>query len=123
MNRPPKNMISVTRNTHMPSVDASRCCSMLSKWCCSAGGDGAWSSPVRRPSPPSSRGELCSGPGQCSIDNADLLAGRVLVRAVVTIGVVPKFSVGGGDGVSHSSPRAPHGLPGQRAPYRSDQIR
>src|SRR5207244_2635052 len=30
------NMISVTRNTHMPSVPASRCCSMFSKWCCSA---------------------------------------------------------------------------------------
>src|SRR5436190_17303975 len=31
-NRPPKNMISVTRNTHMPSVAASRCCSAESKW-------------------------------------------------------------------------------------------
>src|SRR5213076_3321811 len=35
-NSPPKNMISVMRKTHMPSVPASRCCSMLSKWCCSA---------------------------------------------------------------------------------------
>src|SRR5437773_6740866 len=31
-NSPPKNMISVTRNTHMPSVAASRCCSAESKW-------------------------------------------------------------------------------------------
>ena len=38
MNRPPKNMTSVTRNTHIPSVEASSCCSMSSKWCCSAGG-------------------------------------------------------------------------------------
>src|SRR6516162_10316146 len=29
-------MISVTRNTHMPNVDDSRCWSMLAKWCCSA---------------------------------------------------------------------------------------
>ena len=27
MNRPPKNRTSVTRNTHMPSVAASFCCS------------------------------------------------------------------------------------------------
>src|SRR5579871_6341012 len=29
---PPKNMISVTRNSHMPSVAVSRCCSMSAKW-------------------------------------------------------------------------------------------
>ena len=28
----------------------------------------------------------------------------------VTIGVTAKFSVGGGDGISHSSPFAPHGF-------------
>src|SRR6202035_230838 len=31
-------MISVTRKTHMPKVDASRCCSRLSKWWASAVG-------------------------------------------------------------------------------------
>src|SRR5579863_1155827 len=30
---PPKNMISVSRNTHMPSVDDSSCCALSSKWC------------------------------------------------------------------------------------------
>src|SRR6266849_8771911 len=34
---PPKNMISVARNSHMPSDEASRCCSMSTKWCLSAG--------------------------------------------------------------------------------------
>src|ERR1700687_732445 len=34
---PPKNMISVARNSHMPSEEASRCCSMVAKWCFSAG--------------------------------------------------------------------------------------
>src|SRR5690242_3808270 len=33
MNIPPKNMISVTRNTHMPMEEAPLCCSMFSKWC------------------------------------------------------------------------------------------
>src|SRR5512140_496734 len=37
MNRPPKNITSVTRKTHMPSVEASRCWAMLSKWCCRCG--------------------------------------------------------------------------------------
>ena len=31
-NMPPKNMISVSRNTHMPKLAASRCCSTVSKW-------------------------------------------------------------------------------------------
>ena len=30
VNSPPKNMISVTRNTHMPRLPASCCCSMSS---------------------------------------------------------------------------------------------
>src|ERR1700719_2162328 len=30
-------MTSVTRKTHMPSVDDSNCCSLSSKWCCSSG--------------------------------------------------------------------------------------
>src|ERR1043165_5586157 len=30
---PPKNMISVTRKSHMPSCLASCCCSAASKWC------------------------------------------------------------------------------------------
>src|SRR5215471_15254120 len=34
---PPKNMISVMRKIHMPSMEASFCCSMLSKWCCNMG--------------------------------------------------------------------------------------
>jgi hypothetical protein len=34
----------------------------------------------------------------------------------VTTGVVVKFSVGGGDGVCHSSPVARHGLAGAIAP-------
>src|SRR5581483_9260122 len=34
---PPKNMISVMRNTHMPMMDAWVCCSMSAKWCWSAG--------------------------------------------------------------------------------------
>src|ERR1700674_5756518 len=34
---PPKNMISVARNSHMPNDEASRCCSMSTKWCLSAG--------------------------------------------------------------------------------------
>src|SRR5690348_15573364 len=33
MNIPPKNMISVTRNTHIPMEEAPLCCSMFSKWC------------------------------------------------------------------------------------------
>src|SRR5687768_13059194 len=37
MKRPPKNMTSVARNSHMPSVDASACCSIVSKWCWCAG--------------------------------------------------------------------------------------
>src|SRR5262245_56380336 len=32
-NRPPKNMISVTRKTHIPRVAASRCWTGESKWC------------------------------------------------------------------------------------------
>src|SRR5579872_4002760 len=42
MNMPPKNMISVIRNTHMPMEDASRCCSMSSKWCRSSWVARAW---------------------------------------------------------------------------------
>src|SRR5437660_859548 len=34
---PPKNMISVARNNHMPSDEAPRCCSMSAKRCCSTG--------------------------------------------------------------------------------------
>src|SRR5580704_1995456 len=34
---PPKNMISVARNSHMPSDAASRCCSASTKWCRSSG--------------------------------------------------------------------------------------
>src|ERR1700737_3548480 len=34
---PPKNMISVARNNHMPNDEAWRCCSMSAKWCWSAG--------------------------------------------------------------------------------------
>src|SRR5208282_4657042 len=34
---PPKNMISVARNSHMPRVAASRCCSASTKWCNSSG--------------------------------------------------------------------------------------
>src|ERR1700674_6013828 len=30
---PPKNMISVARNSHMPREAASRCCSVSTKWC------------------------------------------------------------------------------------------
>src|ERR1700759_3503295 len=32
MNRPPKNMISVSRNSHMPKLAVSRCCSTVTKW-------------------------------------------------------------------------------------------
>jgi hypothetical protein len=28
----------VMRNTHMPNVDVTRCCSMSAKWCC----NGPW---------------------------------------------------------------------------------
>src|SRR5579864_5152372 len=34
---PPKNMISVARNSHMPREAASRCCSASTKWCSSSG--------------------------------------------------------------------------------------
>jgi hypothetical protein len=34
-----------------------------------------------------------------------------------------KLCVGGGDGVCHSSPLAPQGLPSAGLPYRSDQIK
>src|SRR5678809_1760546 len=34
---PPKNMISVTKKTHIPITEASVCCSMVAKWCCSPG--------------------------------------------------------------------------------------
>src|SRR5207302_8282196 len=30
---PPKNIISVSRRSHIPKVRASRCCSCVSKWC------------------------------------------------------------------------------------------
>src|SRR6266542_4348075 len=30
---PPKNMISVTRNSHMPKVEVAFCCSRSAKWC------------------------------------------------------------------------------------------
>src|SRR6188768_3937364 len=80
MNRPPKNMISVTRNTHMPSVDASACCSMLSKWCCRYGWCGAWPAPAAW---------TATGAGYCGncsrsslSDNADLMARSVLVGSV-----------------------------------------
>src|ERR1700674_165263 len=36
VNMPPKNMISVTRNIHIPSVEASFCCSAVSNWWSSA---------------------------------------------------------------------------------------
>src|SRR5512146_2795929 len=42
MNMPPKNMISVTRNTHIPMEEAPRCCSMFSKWCRSSWVATAW---------------------------------------------------------------------------------
>jgi hypothetical protein len=42
---------------------------------------------------------------------------------VVTTGGVRKFSVGGGEVVSHSSPVAPHGLADAFCPYLSDQKR
>src|ERR1700722_20413670 len=32
MNRPPKNMVSVSRKSHMPKVGVSRCWSTLTKW-------------------------------------------------------------------------------------------
>src|SRR6476659_4966235 len=77
MNRPPKNMISVTRNVHMPSVDASICCAMLSKWCCRYGWCGVWPCPA---------GWMATGAGNCGncscSDNADLMARSVLVRPV-----------------------------------------
>ena len=41
----------------------------------------------------------------------------------VTRGVTAKFSVGGGDGISHSRPEAPHGLGPATAPYFSDHKR
>src|SRR6185437_824054 len=33
VNRPPKNMISVSRNSHMAKFVASNCCATDSKWC------------------------------------------------------------------------------------------
>src|SRR5688572_19646914 len=33
MNRPPKNMISVTRKSHIPSVEAWNCWPASSNWC------------------------------------------------------------------------------------------
>src|SRR5271155_3539355 len=33
MKRPPKNITSLTRKSHMPNVTAPRCCSTLSNWC------------------------------------------------------------------------------------------
>src|SRR5581483_4856361 len=36
-NMPPKNMISVMRNTHIPMTEASICWCMEEKWCCRAG--------------------------------------------------------------------------------------
>ncbi len=41
----------------------------------------------------------------------------------VTVGVTAKFSVGGGDVVSHSSPDAPHGFAPAGFPYLSDHAR
>src|SRR5690242_8984489 len=36
-NMPPKNMISVMRNTHIPMTEASICWCMEEKWCCKSG--------------------------------------------------------------------------------------
>ena len=38
----------------------------------------------------------------------------------VTIGLTVKFSVGGGDGISHSSPLAPHGSLADFSPATSE---
>src|ERR1700744_1871122 len=32
MKRPPKNIISVSRKSHMPKLAVSRCCSTVTKW-------------------------------------------------------------------------------------------
>src|SRR6266508_5342393 len=37
--RPPKKSSSVTRKTHIPSAEASFCCSMEAKWCWRPRGD------------------------------------------------------------------------------------
>ena len=41
---------------------------------------------------------------------ATSLLGAYWFVAAVTIGVTAKLSVGGGEGISHSSPFAPHGF-------------
>src|ERR687897_1785757 len=85
MNRPPKNMISVTRNTHMPSVDASACWPMSSKWCCSFGWcacESCASCGLPWPWIPTLGGNPTVGTCGCPLDNAHLLARRVLVCAV-----------------------------------------
>src|SRR5687767_3442580 len=85
MNRPPKNMISVTRNTHMPSVEASACCAMSSKWCWSFGWwacDDSMSCGLPGPWMATRPGRPCVGACEYPSDNSNLLARRVLVRAV-----------------------------------------
>src|SRR5688572_5655913 len=41
----------------------------------------------------------------------------------VTIGVTAKFSVGGGDGISHSRPLAPHGFAGAGFPLKIEYVK
>src|ERR1700739_1024711 len=66
---PPKNMTSWARNTHMPRLAAFFCCSLVVKWCRSAGCSRACSS--------TTGGLVCNG---------DLLFLRNLGQVVIVIG-------------------------------------
>ena len=114
MNRPPKNMISVTRNTHMPSaggldlllhvVEVVLQLRMVRVLDVLARLNGVHIGHQRRLV---NRTWKMFGVGvrQCRPPGS----GRTGACPSVTTGVTVKFSVGGGDGISHSSPLAPHG--------------
>src|ERR1051325_2102890 len=46
---PPNSMTSVARNTHIPRLDASRCCSRSSNWCATMLGRTRWASAIALP--------------------------------------------------------------------------
>src|SRR3972149_6018200 len=89
MNRPPKNMTSVTRNTHIPSVDASSCWSMLWKWCWSRGCPSApWpgATPLRAgcvDCPASAAPGEVEGPGLSEVEGSAMVH---LARRLVVVG-------------------------------------
>src|ERR1700680_4137112 len=99
-------MTSVTRKTHMPSVDDSNCCSLSSKW--------------------------CRKPGSCT---ARVVSPSANLHLLLFTGVVVsrlghnRWSLevegrrGGGGECPHSKPFAFHGFCGALGPFRQAHAR